>query len=187
MFKNLKIFKQNKFIIFYVFNILLLVFLLIFSVPFSKYLSQIGSVKVNDNEFVKNQNIINPDAKSPKIIDRKILVNLEAEISGPLNWSFKSLEKSIEIKIGENTIVNFEGKNLSNKTITASAIFSADPEIILPYLIKTECFCFNEQELKPGETQLFSMVFFLDPSLDLDANLDNLKNISFKYILSENI
>ena len=91
----------------------------------------------------------------------------------------------LKIKVGQNNIIKYEGKNLSNKTITVTADFFALPDIILPYLIKTECFCFKEQTLKPGESQIFSMVFFLDPSLDQDSDLDNLKELTLTYKFSE--
>ena len=53
------------------------------------------------------------------------------------------------------------------------------------FLLKTECFCFTEQTLAPGESQTFTMVFFLDPSLDLDKDLDNIEDLIFTYQLSE--
>ena len=81
--------------------------------------------------------------------------------------------------------MKYEGKNLSDKTITATADFIALPEVIIPYLIKTECFCFIEQTLLPGESQIFTMVFFLDSSLDLDKDLDNIKDLVFTYRFSE--
>ena len=32
-----------------------------------------------------------------------------------LNWNFKSLQETISVKIGENNVVKYEGKNLSDK------------------------------------------------------------------------
>ena len=72
-------------------------------------------------------------------------------------------------------------KNLSHNTITGTADFFALPEKILPYLIKTECFCFTKQILKPGESQIFSMVFFLDSSLDQDSNLSDINDLVVTY------
>ena len=174
-------FKQNKFIIFYVFNILLLIILLALAIPISKYLSKIN---LQDNEFVTNQVLINPKAKSEGIIDRKIKIKFIAEVD-KLNWSFQPIDKSIILNIGENKTVKYLGKNLSNKTITSTALFEASPDLIFPYLIKTECFCFIEQTLEPGESKIFTMVFFLDPSLDSDKKLKDLKELVFTYTFSE--
>ena len=95
------------------------------------------------------------------------------------------MQEVVNVKIGENKIIRYEGKNLSNKTLVSTANFNVSPEIILPYLIKTECFCFTEQTLLPGESKIFTMVFFLDPSMDSDINLDNLKELVFTYEFSE--
>ena len=174
--------KKNKFIIIYLFSILLLILILISTVPFTDYLKKIS---IKDNQFVKDQLVINPNAKSSKVIDRMITIKFNSEVDSSLSWDFHTLKNTIKIKVGQNGIVKYEGKNLSNKTITATANFIALPEKINPYLIKTECFCFTEQTLEPGESQIFTMVFFLDPSLDLDKDLDNIKDLVFTYQLSE--
>ena len=174
--------KKNKFVIFYVFSINLLLILLLLAIPASKFLSKIN---LDDNEFVEDQTIINPKAISPKIIDRKITINFIAKVDSSLEWKFKPLQDTIDVKIGENKIIEYEGKNLSNRTITSTANFIAEPEAFQAYLVKTECFCFTEQTLKPGESKIFAMVFYIDPSLDSDWYFDDLKELVFTYEFSE--
>ena len=174
--------KKNKFIIFYVFNIILLLVILLVAIPASKYLSKIDLI---DNEFVSDQTIINPKAKSSAILSRKMQIKFVAKVDHFLEWDFKTLQDTVEIKLGESKIISYEGKNLSNRVITSTANFIASPDSIIPYLVKTECFCFVEQTLKPGESKIFTMVFFLDPSLDSDSNLDDLKELVFTYDFSE--
>ena len=175
-------YKKNKFLIFFIFNIFLLLIVLLLSIPATKFLSKIN---LDDNEFVTAQVVINPNAKSPKVIDRTMEIKLVAEVDSLLEWDFKTLQNTINIKIGENKVIHYEGKNLSNRIITSTADFFASPESIFPYLIKTECFCFTEQTLKPGESKIFTMIFYLDPSLDSDKNLDDLKELVFTYEFSE--
>ena len=175
-------YKKNKFIIFFVFNIILLLFIFLLIVPVSKFLSKIN---LDDNEFVKSQKIINPETIEPKIIDRSMNIEFVAKVDSLLEWEFKALDNNIKVKIGENKIISYEGKNLSDRTITSTANFFASPEAILPYLVKTECFCFIEQTLKPGESKIFTMVFYLDPSLDSDWYFNDLKELVFTYEFSE--
>ena len=174
--------KKNKFIIFAVCNIILLIILLLLAIPASKFLSKIN---FDDNELVKDQIVINPKAQSPKIIERTMQVKFVAEIDGLLNWDFKSLQETISVKIGENNVIKYEGKNLSDSMITSTANFFASPESILSYLVKIECFCFTEQTLESGESKIFTMVFYLDPALDSDSKLDDLKELVFTYQFSE--
>ena len=173
--------KKNKFLIFFFFNILLITIIFILALPISNILKRNF---IDDNEYVKNQTILNPEAIDSKIT-RTMQVKFVAEVDSLLKWNFEAMQKNIEIKIGENNVIKFKGKNISNNAITASATFSAVPEIISPYLIKTECFCFTEQKLNPGETQIFTMVFYLDPSLDLDQDLKDIKDLVFTYRFSE--
>ena len=175
-------YKKNKFVIFYIFNIVLLLIVLLLAIPASKFLSKIN---LNDNEFVTGQVVINPIAKSPKVIERTMEIKLIAEVDSLLEWDFKVLQDTINVKIGENKIISYKGKNLSDRIITSTANFVVSPESIYPYLVKTECFCFTEQTLKPGESKIFTMVFYLDPSLDSDSNLDKLKELVFTYEFSE--
>ena len=174
--------KKNKFIIFYVFNIILLLAILLVAIPASKYLSKID---LDDNEFVSGQTIVNPKAKSTAILSRTMQIKFVAKVDDLLEWDFKTLQDTVDIKLGESKTISYEGKNLSNRIITSTANFIASPDSIVPYLVKTECFCFAEQTLKPGESKVFTMVFFLDPSLDSDVNLDDLKELVFTYDFSE--
>ena len=175
-------YKKNKFVIFYIFNIILLLIVLLLAIPASKFLSKIN---LADNEFVTGQAVINPNAKSPKVIDRTMEIKLVAEVDSLLEWDFRVLQDTINVKIGENKIISYKGKNLSDRIITSTADFVVSPESIYPYLVKTECFCFTEQTLKPGESKIFTMIFYLDPSLDSDSNLDKLKELVFTYEFSE--
>ena len=175
-------YKKNKFLIFFIVNIFLLLIVLLLSIPATKFLSKIN---LDDNEFVEDQTIINPKAISPKIIDRKITINFVAKVDSSLEWKFKPLQDTIDVKVGENKIIEYEGKNLSNRTITSTANFIAEPEAFQAYLVKTECFCFTEQTLKPGESKIFAMVFYIDPSLDSDWYFDDLKELVFTYEFSE--
>ena len=175
-------YKKNKFIIFFLFNIFLLIIIFLLTIPITKLLNKI---EVDNNKFVEDQVIINPKAISLQILNRVITINFEAEVDSSLNWKFKALQNSIDIKIGENTVISYEGKNVANKTITSTANFKASPSKILPYLIKTECFCFIEQTLKPGESKIFTMVFYLDPALDSEEDFKELKELVFTYEFSE--
>lgn len=173
---------KKKLFIIVIINIFLILTFLILSILAYNYLTK---NKTNNNDYVEGQVIINPEAKSPVILDRKIDVNLIAKVDKNLKWEFEPLEKNIKINIGESKIIKYKGKNISNKTITSTADFKVNPEAAQAYLIKTECFCFTEQTLKPGESQIFTMVFYVDPSIDSDWYFDNLKVLVFTYEFSE--
>ena len=170
--------KKNKFVIFYVFNIVLLIILLLLAIPASKFLSKMN---LDDNEFVTDQVVVNPNAKSPKIIERTMQIQFVAIVDDFLNWDFKALQDTISIKIGENKVISYEGKNLSNRTITSTANFIVSPESILPYLVKVECFCFTEQPLQPREIAKLKLTFFVNPDFAKDEYMNDVNEITLSY------
>ena len=58
--------KKNKFITIYIFSILLLIAIFIISIPFANFFKKI---KLQDNQYVKDQIFINPNDQSSQIID----------------------------------------------------------------------------------------------------------------------
>ena len=174
--------KKNRFLIFFIFNAILIVLILVLSITFYNYKTK---VSLQNNNFVKDQVIINPETKSPEILDRSIEIKFVAKVDKLLNWEFKPIQDKINIKIGEKKTIKYKGTNLSNRIITSTANFKIEPEAAQAYLVKTECFCFIEQTLKPGESQIFTMIFYIEPSLDSDWYFDDLKELVFIYEFSE--
>jgi len=174
--------KKNRFFFLLFFNAILLIFILLLSIPISKFLK---NTNLESNEYIKDQAIIKPEAKPHKVLDRTLNIKFVAKVNKTLKWEFEPLQENIDIKIGENKVIKYKGTNLSNKTITSTADFFISPETVQPYLIKTECFCFIEQTLKSGESEIFTMVFYIDPLLDSDNNFNDLKELVFTYEFSE--
>ena len=77
-------YKKKIFIIIAI-NVLFISCILLLAIPTYKYLIK-GSVE--DNEFVKGQVIINPEAKSPVILDRTLNIKFIAKVDQSLNWEF---------------------------------------------------------------------------------------------------
>jgi cytochrome c oxidase assembly protein subunit 11 len=170
-------YKKKIFIIIAI-NVLFISCILLLAIPTYKYLSK-GNVA--DNEFVKGQVIINPEAKSPAILDRTLSIKFIAKVDQSLNLEFEPLQENIKVNIGENNIIKYKGKNVSNKTITSTANFIVDPIAAQVYLIKTECFCFTEQTLQPGEEVDMAVSFYIDPEFVEDENVDEIKEMTLSY------
>lgn len=82
-----------------------------------------------------------------------------------LDWSFYPLVKSLEVTTSETYMVNFVAKNNTANTMTVQAIPSITPAQGTEYLIKTQCFCFEQQTLAPGESIKMPVVFLIDSAL----------------------
>jgi cytochrome c oxidase assembly protein subunit 11 len=101
------------------------------------------------------------------IIDSSRLVSVEFDtnVNSDLQWSFNAKSKKISVHPGEVGEVSFSVKNLANRTIIGQAVPSVVPSKGSIYFNKTECFCFTQQILKPGEQKEMSVRFVVDPSM----------------------
>ncbi len=96
---------------------------------------------------------------------RQVTIEFVTSIKRGMPWEFKSTLYKVDVHPGELNEVMFYAKNISNKTITGQTVPSIAPGQASFYLNKTECFCFDQQTLKPGEEIYMPMKFYVDPEL----------------------
>lgn len=120
------------------------------------------------------------DGNPKGTIAREMTVRFDSNVDGGLAWRVKP-SAPVTGKIGEVTTVNYVATNLTDKTVTGTAIFNVVPERAGVYFNKIECFCFTEQTLKPGETVEMPVTFFVDPDLDENEELDTIREITLSY------
>tara|TARA_Y100001970_G_scaffold293928_1_gene444716 strand:- start:3145 stop:3753 length:609 start_codon:yes stop_codon:yes gene_type:complete len=121
------------------------------------------------------------DSESVEMGDREIIVQFNADVAGKLPWRFKPGQREIKLRIGENKLAFYSATNLSNEAISGSATFNVTPQKAGIYFNKIDCFCFQEQVLMPGETVEMPVTFFVDPDIENDKNLDDVRTITLSY------
>ena len=99
---------------------------------------------------------------------RTITVEFDATNNAGLPWDFYPMVKKVTVHPGEVKDVMYYAKNNSNKTIIAQAIPGITPWQATGYFKKTECFCFKQQTLKPGEVKEMPLRFIIDTELPKD-------------------
>ena len=118
---------------------------------------------------------------SIKIIDRDVKLQFNADVNDSLDWSFKAPKNIDQFKVGENMKVEYTATNNSTKENIGTATFNVLPEKVGPYFIKTQCFCFEKQILKPNETVKMPVVFYIDPAIAEDPTMENIETITLSY------
>jgi cytochrome c oxidase assembly protein subunit 11 len=121
------------------------------------------------------------DAASHAVVDRKITVRFDANVSSELGWNFSPEQREVTLKLGENSLAFYKATNTSSKPLTGTATFNVMPEIAGSYFNKIECFCFTEQTLQPGQTADFPVSFFVDPAILNDPDAKNIQEITLSY------
>tara|TARA_B100000745_G_scaffold299900_1_gene251995 strand:- start:1230 stop:1787 length:558 start_codon:yes stop_codon:yes gene_type:complete len=113
----------------------------------------------------KGTGIVTDDRPSTIDTDRLVTVQFITQVNPGMPWSFEPLESQIKVYPGEIKKVMFRATNMGAKEITGQAIPSVTPGLTATYFKKTECFCFNQQVLKAGESVDMPVAFFVDPEL----------------------
>ena len=113
-------------------------------------------------------------------LDKDITLQFNADVNDSIDWSFTA-PQDVTFKIGENKLVEYEATNLSNVSSSGTATFNVLPEKVGPYFIKTQCFCFEKQTLKPNQSVKMPVVFYIDPSITDDPGMADIDTITLSY------
>ena len=119
---------------------------------------------------------------APGAVDgRTIRVFFDANTHRDLPWRFEPVQQSLDVKFGEPAVAFYRAHNPTDKPIVGTASFNVAPPDLGGYFSKIECFCFTEQVLKPGQTVMMPVTFFVDPELLEDAERHEQQTITLSY------
>lgn len=118
---------------------------------------------------------------SDVILDQKIKIRFDANISQSLAWEFKPKVREIEIAIGETAQMEYLAQSIAGFSTHGQATFNVTPQSAGAYFNKVECFCFTETVLEPGEKIDMPVVFFVDPDIATAEETRGIKTITLSY------
>lgn len=122
---------------------------------------------------------INPDPASP--IGPAMKVRFDANVSPGLDWTFGPVEREVEVYAGVPKTIFYRAVNNSNETLVGRATYNVTPGVAGYYFNKTDCFCFTEQKLEPGESAEMPVMFFIDPEIAQDFDTRTIRTITLSY------
>ncbi|MDB9906471.1 cytochrome c oxidase assembly protein [Gammaproteobacteria bacterium] len=111
-------------------------------------------------------------------IGRDVSIQFVSHNNEQMPWIFRPSESQIKIQTGKYHTATFYVKNPTNKRMIAQAIPSVAPSNAASHLKKLECFCFEEQELAPGEEALLPVRLIFDDELP-----DSIKSVVLSYTI----
>jgi cytochrome c oxidase assembly protein subunit 11 len=123
-----------------------------------------------------------------EVLARSMNVRFDTNVAPGLSWTFHTEAPAVDARLGETQTVFFRVKNEGRVAATGISSFNVQPEQAAAFFVKLKCFCFEEQTLQPGETMDFPVVFYIDPEITKNRDLDGVGavTLSYTYFASKN-
>lgn len=119
-----------------------------------------------------------PDQNTQVDKSRSITVEFDSNTTGPMR--FRPVVASMRVHPGELATVTYEVVNTQARTVHAQAIPSYAPQSAMAHFQKIECFCFQQQTLKPHEARQMPVMFYVDSKLPKDVQTITLSYTFFE-------
>jgi len=116
-----------------------------------------------------------------QVYDREITVQFNADVDPHIPWAFKPDLWQLQVKVGADALVSYSAENKGKIPISGTAVYNVAPLKAGKYFNKTQCFCFQEQILQPGQKVHMPVAFFIDPRIMEDRELKDLRIITLSY------
>ena len=116
----------------------------------------------------KTQRVTEGAGEASPLIDREVRILFDSNVNGDLPWRLKPSLKSLKVQPGKFYDATYTVTNMADVPVVGQAIPSVSPQVASLYFKKSECFCFVNQVLEPGETKDMLVRFEVDQDLPKD-------------------
>ena len=114
-----------------------------------------------------------------------ISVRFDSQVERGMPWTFKPLQTTQTIALGERSMALFMAQNDSDEPVTGSATFNVVPEQTGSYFKKIQCFCFTQQTLQPHQAVRMPVIYYVDPKMLNDPDAKDIQQITLSYTFHE--
>ena len=126
--------------------------------------------------FVISLFFFQQNGENSQTIKAKLITSVHKD----LPFEFETEEANVLIVPGEVKTINYTVKNLSKKSINGMATFQVYPSELKDFMTKLNCFCYEEQTLKGGEKEKYSLVLLVDPKVTKNIKEAIIQFVFFK-------
>jgi cytochrome c oxidase assembly protein subunit 11 len=105
-----------------------------------------------------------PAALKPDL-SRDVQIRFVTNTNAAMPWHFGAKQGGMTVNPGGVNLAMFYAENPTDRPMVAQTIPSIAPGRAASYFHKTECFCFDQQVLMPGEKVEMPMRFIVDRDL----------------------
>ena len=115
------------------------------------------------------------------VAGRTISIRFDGNVDPQLPWRFHPEQSHVTVPIGQRSIAFYDARNDSGVPVTGQAAFNVTPSQAGRYFTKIQCFCFNEQTLRPFQSVRMPVTYYVDPAILNDPDARNISEITLSY------
>ena len=113
---------------------------------------------------------------------RWVTIQLTSHTASGLPWEFEPNQRSIQVHPGQVMDALYIARNTTQSPMVGRATYSVAPATAAVHFKKTECFCFTNQFLDPGESKEMPVRFVV--ARDLPADIHTI-TLSYSFFNAE--
>jgi cytochrome c oxidase assembly protein subunit 11 len=113
--------------------------------------------------------------------NKAITIYFSGDVSDTMPWKFQPVQQEIKLMVGETALAFYTAENPTNTPIVGISTYNVNPQQAGIYFNKIQCFCFEEQRLKPHEIIDMPVFFFIDPAFLEDPKMSDIDSITLSY------
>lgn len=112
---------------------------------------------------------------------RLLTISFDANTHSSMDWKFKPIQDKVKVYPGETALAFYRATNPLDETVIGVATYTVLPYEASQYFNKIQCFCFEEQMLKPHEDVFMPVLFYVDPEFCKDPALASTDELILSY------
>lgn len=132
-----------------------------------------GTVRISTEEKFKTMR--------PVAGARPVTVRFEATTSDNMPWEFTPQQRTVRVVPGETALAFYTAFNPTDRPITGVSTYNVTPMRVGVHFNKIQCFCFEEQRLRPNEEIDMPLFFYIDPDFCDDPSMEDVREVTLSY------
>jgi cytochrome c oxidase assembly protein subunit 11 len=110
---------------------------------------------------------------------RLVTVEFDVSMNESMPWIVRPAVSKLQVHPGRVYTTNYIAKNTTQSAMVGQAVPSITPYVANRHLVKTECFCFENQPIEAGKEVEMALSFMINPKLPKDVKVVTLSYTFF--------
>ena len=118
-----------------------------------------------------------------KLGKREIKIRFNADTDKLFSsWKFTNDNvMDFSVITGQCALTWYYSYNPTSETLKGMAVYNVTPLKAGKYFHKVDCFCFREQVLYPGQRVSMPVLFYIDPDIENDPEMNDVHSMTLSY------